>query len=220
MFSFKGLYFYFLAIKITIAKFLKKIYFTTNYYNKSLKSKIPKQFYFYPNPFLLSSFINYKNFSLKIENVDPKTLWNEQSSKKNEKNLHNFFWLNLVDRKNNTLIIQKIISIWINKNDKYKKIIWDSTVLSKRIISWILNADIILNNADNTFKDNFLQSIIMQINHLKKNIKFQNDYSKKIEIVSAILLSGLVFKEYSDNFDSGLKELEKVVENFFDRDQN
>ena len=218
MFSFKGLYFYFLAIKITIAKFLKKIYFTTNYYNKSLKSKIPKQFYFYPNPFLLSSFINYKNFSLKIENVDPKTLWNEQSSKKNEKNLHDFFWLNLIDRKNNTLIIQKIISIWINKNNKYKKIIWDSAVLSKRIISWILNADIILNNADNTFKDNFLQSIIMQINHLKKNIKFQNDYSKKIEIVSAILLSGLVFKEYSDNFDSGLKELEKVVENFFDKE--
>ena len=43
----------------------------------------------------------------------------------------------------------------------------------------------------------------MQINHLKKNIKFQNNYSKKIEIISAILLSGLVFKEYSDNFDLG-----------------
>ena len=40
-----------------------------------------------------------------------------------------------------------------------------------RIISWILNADIILNNADNIFKDNFLQSILIQINHLKKNIK-------------------------------------------------
>ena len=218
MFNLKGIYFYFLAIKITVAKFLKRIYFTTNYYNKSLKSKIPKQFYFYPNPFLLSSFINYKNFSLKIENVDPETLWNKQSSRKNERNLHDFFWLNLIDRKNNAQVIQKIISIWINRNDKYKKIIWDSTVLSKRIISWILNADIILSNADNTFKDNFLQSIIMQINHLKKNIKFQNNYSKKIEIISAILLSGLVFKEYTDNFDSGLKELEKVVENFFDKE--
>ncbi len=218
MFSFKGLYFYFLAIKITITKFLKKIYFTTNYYNKSLKSKIPKQFYFYPNPFLLSSFINYKNFSLKVENVDPETLWNERFSKKDEKNLHDFFWLNLIDRKNNALVIQKIISIWIIKNEKYKKIIWDSTVLSRRIISWILNADIILNNADNVFKKDFLQSIIMQINHLKKNIKFQNNYSKKIEIISAILLSGLVFKEYSDNFDLGIKELEKLVENFFDRE--
>ena len=93
MFSFKGLYFYFLAIKITITKFLKKIYFTTNYYNKSLKSKIPKQFYFYPNPILLSSLTSYKNFSFKIENVDSEILWNQKSSKKDEKNLHSFYKL-------------------------------------------------------------------------------------------------------------------------------
>ena len=115
MLNLRGFYFYFLAFKITVSKFFKRIYFTTNYYNKSLKSKIPKQFYFYPNPFLLSSFINYKNFSLKVENVDPETLWNERFSKKDEKNLHDFFWLNLIDRKNNALVIQKIISIWIIK---------------------------------------------------------------------------------------------------------
>ena len=51
-----------------------------------------------------------------------------------------FFWLNLIDRKNNALVIQKIISIWIKENDKYKKIIWDSTVLSKRIISLPMSA--------------------------------------------------------------------------------
>ena len=96
MLSLKGLYFYFLAIKITTAKFLQKIYFTTNFYNSSLKSRVPKQFYFYPNPFLLSSFSNYKNFSLKIENIDPETLWVQQSSKKDEKNLHDYFWLNLI----------------------------------------------------------------------------------------------------------------------------
>ena len=218
MFSLKGLYFYFLAIKITAAKFLQKIYFTTNFYNSSLKSRVPKQFYFYPNPFLLSSFSNYKNFSLKIENIDPETLWVQQSSKKDEKNLHDYFWLNLIDRKNNALVIQKIISIWINKNSKYKKIIWDNTVLSRRIISWILNAEIILKNADNVFKNDFLLSIIKQINHLKKNIKFQNNYSKKIEMISAILLSGLVFKEYSENFDLGLKELEILIENSFDKE--
>ena len=100
MFNLRGLYFYFLALKITVSKFFKRIYFTTNYYNKSLKSKIPKQFYFYPNPFLLSSFINHKNFSLKIDSVDSENLWNKQSSSENEKNLHNFFWLSLIDRKN------------------------------------------------------------------------------------------------------------------------
>ena len=216
MFNLKGIFFYFLAIKIILTKAIKRFYFRTNYYYKSLKSEIPKQFYFYPNPFLLSSLTNHQNFSFKIENVNLEILWSKPLSVKNEKNLNNFFWLSLIDRKNDGVIIQKIISKWIFKNQKYKKIVWDSDVLSKRVISWILNSEIILNNTDNNFKDHFLQSIVIQINHLKKNIEFQNNYSKKIENITAILLSGLVFKEYNDNFDFAIKELEKLVENFFD----
>ena len=218
MFSLKGLYFHFLAIKIATIKCSKKIYFTTKYYNRSLQSQIPKQFYFYPNPFLLSSFTNYKNFSFKVKEIDSNNFWNKKISKKEEENLHDFLWLSLIDRKNDSLIIQKIISAWISKNSKYKRNIWDSTVLSRRVISWILNSEIIINNADNIFKNNFLQSIIIQTNHLKKNIKFQNNLSKQIEIISAILLSGLAFKEYSDNFNFGLKELKKLIENFFDNE--
>ena len=33
-----------------------------------------------------------------------------------------------------------------------------------------------------------------------------------------LILSGLVFKEYKDNFELGLKELEKLVKNFFDNE--
>ena len=42
--------------------------------------------------------------------------------------------------------------------------------ISKRILAWILNADIILNNADRSFKESFFNSIIIQVNHLKKNL--------------------------------------------------
>ena len=58
----------------------------------------------------------------------------------------------------------------------------------------------------------------MQINHLKKNLKFENDNSKKIESLTAVLLSSLVFKEYLDNFESSLKELKKTLSDFFDED--
>ena len=40
MFGLKGAYFYLIALQITIIKFFKKIYFTSNYYNKSLQSKL------------------------------------------------------------------------------------------------------------------------------------------------------------------------------------
>ena len=51
MFGLKSVYFYLIALQITLIKFLKKIYFSSNRYNKSLESK-PKQAHYNPNPFL------------------------------------------------------------------------------------------------------------------------------------------------------------------------
>ena len=171
MSNLKSAYFYFLAIKINLIKIIKKIYFTTEFYNKSLKSKIPQQFYFFPNPFLLSSITSYKNFSLKITQLDLNNFWNKKISQFEEKRINSFLWLNLIDRKNESLIIQKIITLWINKYSKYNKVIWENSIISRRVISWILNADIILDNTDVHFKQIFLQSIIIQTNHLKKKQK-------------------------------------------------
>ncbi len=218
MLNLKGAYFYFLATKIYLVKLLKKLYFTTNFYSSSLTSSIPTKFYFHLNPFLLSSFTNYKDFTFKISEVSPNNFWAEKNLKKNTKNLHNFLWLNLINRKDDSSLIQKIIAIWIEKNSKYKNIIWNNSILSRRIISWILNAEIIINSTDNNFKKNFFKSIIMQVNHLKKNVRFENNNSKKIEIICAILLSGLVFKDYSENFEQATKDLEKLVDTFFDED--
>ena len=218
MFSFKFVYFYFLAVKIILVSFLRNIYFSTNYYNKSLRTKLPEQLYFYPNPFLLSSFINQKIFTFKLSKINIVTFWNDFESKKEEKDLNSFFWLNLINRKNDGLIVRKIISIWIKDNFKYKKKNWDNLNISKRILAWILNADIILNNANKNFKQIFFNSIIIQINHLKKDLHYENDPVKKIEIISTIILTGLVFKECSSNFEVGIKVLKNTVENFFDDD--
>ncbi len=218
MVSFKAAYFYFLAVKIILIRFLKNIYFSTNYYNKSLKTKLPEQLYFYPNPFLLSSFINQKIFTFKLSKINIDTFWCVFESQKEEEDLNSFFWLNLINRKNDGLIIQRIITIWIKNNIKYKKKTWDNLSISKRVLAWILNADIILNNADRNFKQIFFNSIIMQINHLKKNLNYENDPVKKIEIISVIILSGLVFKEYNSNFETGIKVLKNTTEDFFDND--
>ena len=218
MFNLKSIYFYFLALQITLIKFIKKVYFSTKYYNNTLASKTPQQFFFHPNPFLLSSIANYKKYSFKISKIDPNIFWISQKNINEEKELNSFLWLNLIDRKNDGKTIQKIISNWMLKHSRYKKDIWDSSVLSKRIISWLLNVDIILNNGSFDFKRNFLNSIVSQTNHIKKNIKFEKDHSKRLEVLTALTLSGLVFKEYVDNFNIGIKELEKLVKDYFDDD--
>ena len=121
MFGFRATFFYLLAAKIVLIRFVKNIYFSTNYYNKSLKTKLPEQLYFYPNPFLLSSFINQKIFTFKLSKISIDTFWSDFESKKEEEDLNSFFWLNLINRKNDGLIIQQIISIWMKNNSKYKK---------------------------------------------------------------------------------------------------
>ncbi len=214
--SLKTAYYYILAVKINLTKFFKKIYFTTSFYNKSLVSKVPSQFFFFPNPFLMTSFSNYRNFAFQIDNLNPNNFWEQDYSPKEKRELHNFLWLSSIDRKDNASTLRKIISLWNLDNLKYKSIIWETSVISKRIMSWILNADIILKNSNFDFKRNFIESIVIQTNHLRKNFKFESDYQKKIEIVSALILSGIVFKEYQENYEYGLKELEKLIQTFFD----
>ena len=214
MFGLKSVYFYLIACQITLIKFFKKLYFSSKNYNKSLESVTPKQIYYNPNPFLLSIIAPSSNQIFKISDFDPNAFLVE--NRKDTDQMHNFFWLNLLDRKADHRKLKKIIYIWMIKNAKYKRKIWETSTLSARIISWILNIDIILNNSTFDFKKNFLDCIVSQTNHLKKNIKFEKDLSKKIEILTAIMLTGLVFKEYEENYNLGVKEIEALIKNFFD----
>ena len=152
---------------------------------------------------------------IKISNEDVRN-FKIDLFKNKEKNIHNFLWLNLVDRKNKNETIQKIIKEWIAKHSKYTKDIWDEDLTSLRIISWISNADLILNTNDKDFNKSFYKNTIRQINFIKKNINNFNDDNKKISSISLLILSGLVFKEYYTYYKIGLKELKKLTDNYFD----
>ena len=100
-------------------------------------------------------------------------------------------------KENYTYSKAQAAAIWVCdffKYSKYKLKVWENSTLSNRIISWILNIDIIINNGTFEFKKNFFQNIILQCNHLKKNIKFEKNPIKKIEALSALILSGIIFK--------------------------
>ena len=85
---------------------------------EDLLSKTPQQFLFNPNPFLLSFITNYKKHSFKISEIDQNTFWVKQKNNKDQRKLHSFFWLNLIDRKNDGKALQKTIYIWILKHSK------------------------------------------------------------------------------------------------------
>ena len=178
MFGLKSVYFYLIAYQIILIKFFKKLYFSSRNYNKSLATKTPKQIYYNPNPFLLSLIAPSNDQTFKISEIDPNIFWFENKKKYSDQ-LHNFFWLSLLDRKADHKKLKKIIYIWMMKNSKYRRKIWDTSTLSARIISWILNTDIILNNSSFDFKKKFLDCIISQTNHLKKILSLKRISQKK-----------------------------------------
>ena len=214
----KDTYLYFFSIKKIFFRSLKEFFFLTSFYNKTLNSEIPSRLFFQPNPYLLSSLFNHESFIFKISKESIYNFWSKNISEKEKNSLHNFLWLNLVDRKNEKVIIQKIIKDWINKFNSYRKDIWKESIVPKRIIAWLSNSDIILSNTNKDFEKIFLNSLMRQINFVKKNISTNRYETNKVSSLSAIILSGLVFKEYYSNYISGLKELRKMIENLFDED--
>ena len=90
MLGFKNAFFYLVALQINILKFFKKIYFSTNHYNKSLISIITPQVSFNPNPYLLAIISPYAERSFKISEINPNNFWLEKNKKKLEQN-HNFY---------------------------------------------------------------------------------------------------------------------------------
>ena len=217
MFKIKSVYLYFLALKVNFYRFIRETYFKTSYYNNSLISIIPKKLFFFPNSFLLSSLTNYRNFSLRISNLNPRDLIDHYENRKDFDLFNNFLWLNIINRKNDASDLRKLISLWIDKNPKFTPLIWGSSITSLRIISWLLNADIILGSTNFDFKNKFLNSVMIQFNHLKKNYNYENNKVCQIEILSALIITGLVFKDYSHNFEFGIKELQKIIESYFDK---
>ena len=215
MIGLNSTYIYFLAIKKIFIRSLKEFFFSSNYYNKLLDTEVPSSFLFNPNPYLLSPFVSHKDSLIKISNEDVRN-FKIDLFKNKEKNIHNFLWLNLIDRKNKNVTVQRIIKEWIAKHSKYTKDIWDEDLTSLRIISWISNADLILNTNDKDFNKSFYKNTIRQINFIKKNINNFNDDNKKISSISLLILSGLVFKEYFAYYKIGLKELKKLTDNYFD----
>jgi len=129
MLGFKGAFFYLVALQINIIKFFKKIYFSTNHYNKSLISIVPAQVSFNPNPFLLAIISPYAERSFKIDEINPNDFWLEKNKKKLEQN-HNFLWLNLINRKSDGRNIQKIIDLWILKYSNYNIRVNDKSNIS------------------------------------------------------------------------------------------
>jgi len=218
MLNLKSIKLYFFSIiKLAYLKF-KTLYYKTNYYNKNLVNIKPTRIFYKPSVFLIAPLIDTDKEIYKIENTNLDSIWKEKNMNKLKfDSLHNFLWLTKIDRKDGGTVPQSIINSWIAKYHNYNTKSWEINIMSKRIIAWSSNLDITLSKSNDIYRKNFFLSLVKQSNFLLKNTKNLPIDSSRIICLSAIILSGLVFKENYSNLKFGIRELEKLIFIYFDK---
>ena len=219
MYRLKSIKLYFFSVLNLLFSNFRKFYFRSNYYNKKLITYIPERFFYNPSTYLSTSLTTISNDFFKITNTAPDLLWKINVKNKIEfENLHSFLWLTKLDRKNSKDITKDIIKSWIKFFFNYEPNSWNMEITAKRIIAWSSNFDITIEDSDLKYKNKIFLSLVKQSNFLSKNLKNLFYNPSKIICCAAIILSGMIFKENNSNFKYGVKELEKIIKNYFDEE--
>ena len=156
MHSLKSIKLYFFSIlKLSLLSF-RNYYLSSSFYNKKLISFIPDRFFYSPSAHLCASLITASNDFYKITNQSTDLFW-ETDIKDIQKfeNLHSFLWLTKLDRKDSKIITKDIINSWIDCFPNFTPKVWGMEIMARRIISWVSNTDITLDDSDKIYKKKF-----------------------------------------------------------------
>ena len=189
----------------------KKIYQSSNFYERKISKTFENYFQYKPSPHLLSSIIKYQNKKYRIEDFVVDTIWQNKMSAKDYEKLNNFFWFFSLDLKSSKETTRSVIKNWIKDNGKYNKKSWEFDITSKRIIAWLSNHQLTYEDSDKEYQLMFDHMIQKQTNHLLSEIKSSNKLENKLIGCSAIILTGLAYKNEKNYLENGLNILKNII---------
>ena len=200
-----------------INKNLRKVYLNSNFYEKKISKIFYKELIYRPSPHLLSSLIKYQTQKIDVNDISAENLWENTSiENKHFKKLNNFYWFFTLDLKSSKKNTQKIISDWIRKNFKYNTETWNLDSTSKRIIAWLSNHNLTIDDANKDYLNLLNIMIQKQTNHLINEINNSKKFDNKIIGCAAIILVGLSYKDEKKYLSYGLNLLKKISNSIFD----
>ena len=136
--------------------------------------------------------------------------------KKKYINLIIFFWLFSLDLKSPNELVQSVIKNWIEINHKYNSKSWSFNTTAKRLIAWLSNSKLTYEESNEQYKKDFNYIVQKQTLHLLNQIDKIPSYKNKLVGISAIILTGLCYKEKKNFTQKGLDNLKKIIKNFLD----
>ena len=208
--GFLGQFYYSLKNKI------KRIYQNSKFYEKKISKTFDNDFQYKPSPHLLSSIIKYQNKKYRIEDFAVNSFWQSKMNAKDYEKLNNFFWFFSLDLKSSKEATRLVVKNWLKNNGKFNNKSWQFDITSKRIIAWLSNHQLTYQDSDKEYRLMFDHMIQKQTNHLLNEIKTSNDFENKLIGCSAIILTGLAYKNEKNYLEIGLGILKKIIRSSVD----
>ena len=199
-----------------LKKNIKRIYQNSNFYEKKISKTFNNNFHYKPSPHLLSSIIKYQSKKYRIEDFAVESIWQNRMSTRDYEKLNNFFWFFSLDLKSSKETTQTVIKNWIKDNGEYNNKSWEFDLTSKRIIAWLSSHQLTYQDSNKEYRLMFDHMIQKQTNHLLNEIKSLNEFENKLIGCSAIILTGLAYKNKKNYLESGLSILKNIIKSSID----
>ena len=206
------------SIGSLILEKIQKIYFTTKYYNNSLRISPPARSYDMNNVPLLAELEDKNKKRIGLLNRFQKNIWKlDNIGEKHLEELNKFNWLSKLDIKDQKNFVKNIILEWLKKNENYCQKNWNHKITTNRIIFWICCSHFTIRHDDMIYRAAVTNNIMKQALHLNKNLTFVNNKLDKIFILTALILVSVTFEGNQKLFQSSIRGLSSEIKNIIDR---
>lgn len=106
---------------------------------------------------------------------------------------------------------RSLAGTWLTYCGQYDSFAWRPDILARRLINWCLNADLLIRNAELTYRSNLLRSLGRQARHLSRTADKAPAGPPAITAAAGLALLGYCLPESRSFADKGLRLLADQV---------
>ena len=136
-------------------------------------------------------------FAGQVENCGTRSPFlHPAPSREWARELHGFRWLRHLRASNTSMTrsnARTLVEDWIRNSGKLDQEAWSIPVVSSRVLAWLNNSPLILQDADHDFYRAFLRALYLQVRFLRASYSGMPDNMDRLQLVIAELAGWLCF---------------------------
>ncbi len=128
--------------------------------------------------------------------------------------IHRFEWLRdlLACGEDGEKLARSLTVSWVNAFGKWDETAWRIDVTADRVINWLSASPITISRLPESKKSNLLECLARQIHHISLSYSNAKSLRAKFRCSIALTLAGVCLPDGEEYLETGLNELEQVID--------